>query len=104
MRLRFNVPYDTICDKEIDLVNIPGEAGDYGITPGHVPIVSQLRPGVVEIFESKDVEPSRWFVVGGFAVTHPDSTTDISAAEAAKIDDIDADLARRVICQILFFQ
>jgi F0F1-type ATP synthase epsilon subunit len=30
-------------------VKIPGMDGEYGVTAGHTPIISQLKPGVVAI-------------------------------------------------------
>jgi len=36
---------------EVDLVNVPSTAGDMGILADHVPIIAQLRPGVVEVVQ-----------------------------------------------------
>lgn len=35
--------------KVVDKVLLPGESGEYGITVGHSPIISQLKPGVVTV-------------------------------------------------------
>jgi F0F1-type ATP synthase epsilon subunit len=38
--------------------------------------VAQLKPGVLQIIhEAGSSEPEKYFVAGGFALTHPDSTT-----------------------------
>ena len=50
---------------------------------------------MVQILHSKGSEPEKYFVSGGFAFTHADSSTDISAVEAVKLDDIDSDAARK---------
>ena len=34
-------------------------------------------------------EPEKYFVAGGYALTHPDSTTDVVCPEAVKLDDLD---------------
>ena len=60
------------------MVLVPATTGDFGILPGHVPTVSQLRPGVVSVHvNDKDVK--KYFVSGGFAFVHADSTADVSA-------------------------
>jgi len=35
---------------------------------------------------------TKYFVSGGFAFVHSDSTTDISAVEAVKLEDLDGDV------------
>jgi F-type H+-transporting ATPase subunit delta len=35
--------------KSIDKVILPGETGEYGVTIGHSPLISQLKPGVVSV-------------------------------------------------------
>ena len=68
---------------------MPGVEGEYGITAGHTPVVSQLKPGMVSIVHAAGEEAEKFFVSGGFALTHADSSTDISALEAVKLDDLD---------------
>lgn len=41
---------------QVDMVLIPGTDGDFGVLPGHVPTVSQLKPGVMSVHkDDKDV-------------------------------------------------
>jgi len=48
--LNFVTPHAPIMNKKtIASVTIPGEAGEYGVTVGHSPIISQLQPGIVTI-------------------------------------------------------
>jgi len=50
--------------------------GEYGVGAGHVPYVAQLKPGVLQILhEEGTTDPEKYFVAGGYALTHPDSTT-----------------------------
>ena len=37
---------------QVDMVMIPGSGGDFGVLPGHVPTVSALKPGVMEIHKT----------------------------------------------------
>ena len=94
--LNFSVPHECIYEKkEVDLVILPGEAGEYGVTAGHTPNITQLKPGVMTIHHEKDdKDPETFFVSGGFAVTHEDSTTDVSVIEAFKLDDLDVAAAQ----------
>ena len=49
-------------------VVLPGEEGDMGVLPGHAPVVTLLRPGLVEIRLEDGADPAHsFFVKGGFA-------------------------------------
>mmetsp|Transcript_40218 Transcript_40218/g.54705 ORF Transcript_40218/g.54705 Transcript_40218/m.54705 type:complete len:164 (-) Transcript_40218:352-843(-) len=92
MTLNLNVPHMSIYSgKSVDKVIIPGVEGEYGVTEGHTPIISQLKPGVLSIVHDATSEPEKYFITGGFALTHDTSVTDVSAFEAVKLDDLDAD-------------
>ncbi|CAM9466090.1 unnamed protein product [Heterosigma akashiwo] len=78
MKLNFNLPHQTLyAEKNVKMVLIPGVEGEYGVTAGHSPLVSELKPGVVQIIHEEGSEPEKYFVSGGFALTHPNSATDI---------------------------
>lgn len=47
-------------------VTIPGTEGEMGIYPGHMPVLSTLRPGVVTVTRDNG-SADRIFVRGGFA-------------------------------------
>eukprot|EP00940_MAST-03C_sp_MAST-3C-sp2_P002185 g2185.t1 len=100
LKLTFALPHQPIYEDStvsiankfsfVDLVNLPGVTGTYGITAGHTPNVTQLMPGVVEIFENRSEEPTdKYFVAGGYAFAMPDNTLQIAATEACKLEDID---------------
>ena len=50
-------------------MKVPGVEGEYGITAGHTPVVSQMKPGIVSIVHGAGEEPEKFFVSGGFAFT-----------------------------------
>eukprot|EP00474_Spongospora_subterranea_P008448 CRZ08906.1 hypothetical protein [Spongospora subterranea] len=90
LRLNFNVPHQAIVkNEEVHQVTIPGTEGEFGVLAGHVPIVAELQPGVVTVDYGKGDKPSKYFVSGGFAFVHQNSTTDISAVEAIPLDEFD---------------
>ena len=50
MTLNFYVPHEIEFDgAEVTSVEIPATSGDFGVLPGHVPTVAQMRPGVVAV-------------------------------------------------------
>lgn len=67
---------------------LPGMEGVFGIKANHVPVISQLRPGLVELHSGGEVE--KFFISGGWAFVHPNGTTDIQAIEAVTLDQVDA--------------
>jgi F-type H+-transporting ATPase subunit delta len=44
---------------------LPATTGDFGVMPGHVPTVAQLRPGVVTIHSELDKDIEKYFVSAG---------------------------------------
>lgn len=66
------------------------------MTAGHTPVISELKAGVVQIFENMgDSEPKeKWFISGGFAVTKENSETDVLATECVKLDQLDPERVR----------
>lgn len=71
-----------------DMVVAPGEEGDFGVLPGHSPLIANLRPGVIDIYEN-GVISERLFVAGGFAEVTPERMT-VLAEEALPVHDIKA--------------
>jgi F-type H+-transporting ATPase subunit epsilon len=79
----------------VDMVVAPGEAGDFGVLPGHSLLMSLLRPGVLETWEGNQVT-RRIFVAGGFAEVAADRLT-VLAEDAVPVADLDrAALEQRV--------
>lgn len=53
----------------------------------HVPVISQLKPGVVELHSGSEIE--KYFISGGWAYVHADGVIDIQALEAVTLDQVD---------------
>ncbi len=76
MTLNFNLPHETIYSgAKVTQVIVPGAAGEYGVTADHTPIVAQLKPGVLQILFPDGQEADKYFVPGGFSISHPNSVT-----------------------------
>ncbi|HKH66445.1 MAG TPA: ATP synthase F1 subunit epsilon, partial [Reyranella sp.] len=79
---------------EADMVVVPGSEGDFGVLHGHAPLISTVRPGVLEVLQGNKVE-QRFIVVGGFAEVTPERCT-VLADEAVPFDEVTAEqLAER---------
>jgi F-type H+-transporting ATPase subunit delta len=74
--------------KEVDMVTVPGVSGIFGVLPGHVPTISELKPGVVEVTTAPG-DITKYFVSSGFAFVHANSTLDVCAIEAVPLEDLD---------------
>ena len=82
-------PEKLLLSEEVEMVVVPGAEGDFGVLPGHTPVISSVRPGIIHIFEGGAVK-SRIFVAGGFAEITGERCT-VLAEEAVPLDEIDRD-------------
>ena len=64
-----------------------GSEGDFGVLPRHAPLISTVRPGVIQVFENGQVK-EQIFVAGGFAEVTPQRCT-VLADEAVPVAEID---------------
>jgi len=75
MKLNFNLPQQTLFDStEVSSVVVPGAMGEYEVTADHVPIVAELKAGMLTVKHGGG-EEEKYFVPGGFSLTHEGSTT-----------------------------
>jgi F-type H+-transporting ATPase subunit epsilon len=59
-------PERLLISAEVRQVTVPGTEGLFTVMPNHAPVLSSLRPGVVEVVMADGAE-DRIFVRGGFA-------------------------------------
>jgi F-type H+-transporting ATPase subunit epsilon len=76
-------------------VVLPGESGELGILPGHTPLISRIRPGLVRIVLEDNSEESI-FVAGGLLEVQPGHVTVLSdtAIRGGDLDESKAEAAR----------
>jgi len=78
-------PEKKLASQQVAMVVVPGAEGDFGVLPGHAPMMSTIRPGVIEIYASEGTTPSaRYQIEGGFAEVTPEGLT-ILAEQAVAI-------------------
>ncbi|HKQ55508.1 MAG TPA: F0F1 ATP synthase subunit epsilon [Methyloceanibacter sp.] len=82
-------PERLLVSGEVAQVLIPGSEGDMTILAHHAPILSTLRPGLLDI-ALPDGEHRRFFIRGGFAEVGPAGLT-VLAETAVDLVDLDAD-------------
>ncbi len=88
-------PERVVFAEDADMVVVPGGDGDFGVLPGHAPLLSTVRPGTVAVYEGDRVS-MRFFVSGGFAEVTEGRCT-VLADEAVPVSEIDrADAEHRL--------
>lgn len=84
-------PERLLFSAEVDMVVVPGSEGDFGVLPGHSPVIASVRPGVIDIYDggidAKFIR-ERIFVAGGFAEVSGSRCT-VLAEEASPLRDLD---------------
>ena len=76
----------SIYSGEAERVVAPGEAGELGILPEHVPLLTRIRPGTVRIRNGAEEEVI--YVSGGMMEVQPDSVT-VLADTSIRAHDLD---------------
>jgi F-type H+-transporting ATPase subunit epsilon len=94
LKLEITTPTGQVYSKEVDMVTLPGQEGEMGILPMHVPLIALLGDG--EIVARRGNEEDRVLVTGGCAEITPERVAILTvfATDAAKIDEKKAEEAR----------
>jgi F-type H+-transporting ATPase subunit epsilon len=79
-------PEKLLVSEAVDMVVVPGGEGDFGVLPRHAPMISTVRPGVIDIHTMGAVT-ERIFVAGGFAEVTGERVT-VLAEEAFPVADV----------------
>ena len=86
---RLVMPERELLNTEADMVVVPGSEGDFGVLHGHAPLISTVRPGVLEVLQGNKVE-QRFMVAGGIAEVTPERCT-VLADEAVPFESVSAE-------------
>ena len=80
-----------------EFVVLPGEAGELGILPGHMPLMTRIKPGAVRIKTPGDKE-ELIFVAGGLLEVQPGLITVLAdtAIRGADLDQAKAMEAKKL--------
>jgi F-type H+-transporting ATPase subunit epsilon len=73
---------------EAEFVALPGESGELGIYPQHIPLITRIKPGAVRIKQAGVKDETFVFVAGGILEVQPHRVT-VLADTAIRGDDLD---------------
>lgn len=86
---------ENILSVDAELVSLPGKSGELGILPGHLPLITLIRPGFVRI-HLPNKEAEQVFVAGGVLEVQPDVVT-VLADTAIRSQDLDEAKAQKAL-------
>jgi len=95
LKLEVVTPEGTAYSGDVDMVTLPGAAGQFGVYPQHEPVITQMVPG--EMIVRKDGREEFIATGGGLIEVTADSVavlTDLAVA-SDRIDEAKAEEARQ---------
>jgi F-type H+-transporting ATPase subunit epsilon len=85
-------PRGVVAHTDADSVQAPGENGEFELLPGHVPMLTALRPGVLTIGNK---QRARYAVSSGYLRVDPSGIVEILVEQAQPAGDVDAEVAKK---------
>jgi F-type H+-transporting ATPase subunit epsilon len=94
LKLEITTPTGRVYSKDVDMVTLPGQEGEMGILPMHVPLITLLGDG--EIIARRGMEEDHLLITGGCAEITADRVAILTvfATNTAAIDEQKAEAAR----------
>lgn len=91
-KLKFELvsPEKVVMSEQVDMVSVPGTEGEFGVFAGHAPVMTGIRPGIVDVMVD-DKTNRRIFVRGGFAEITAQGLT-ILSEQAIPIEELNRDV------------
>lgn len=84
-------PKGVVAHENTDGLTAPGELGEFELLPGHVPLLTSLRPGVLTIGDKNKV---RYAVSSGYLRVDPSGSIEVLVEQAVLGSAVDVDAAR----------
>jgi F-type H+-transporting ATPase subunit epsilon len=88
-------PEDLLLSQDVQQVLVPGTEGNFTVLPGHAPVLSTLRPGVIDVTDEAGNE-ERIYVRGGVAEVNPKGLT-VLAEEAVPLAELSPEMLAQQI-------
>jgi F-type H+-transporting ATPase subunit epsilon len=88
-------PEDLLLSQDVQQVLVPGTEGNFTVMPGHAPVLSTMRPGVIDVTDEAGNE-ERIYVRGGVAEVNPKGLT-VLAEEAVPLAELSSDMLAQQI-------
>ena len=93
LRLKIITPEKLVFDGEVEELVAPGQMGEFGILPGHVPFLSVLHPGRLR-FKTKESGENTLIIHGGLADVK-DDTISILTDQSEDPEEVDVSAAKK---------
>jgi F-type H+-transporting ATPase subunit epsilon len=84
-------PKGVVAHTDADSVQAPGELGEFELLPGHVPMLTTLKPGVLTIGSKAR---ARYAVSSGYLRVDPAGAVEILVEQALQGKDVDVEAAK----------
>jgi F-type H+-transporting ATPase subunit epsilon len=84
-------PRGVVAHTDSDSLQAPGELGEFELLPGHVPMLTSLRAGVLTIGSK---QKARYAVSTGYLRVDPEGAVEVLVEQAKPVDTIDVEAAR----------
>ena len=94
---RIILPSKTLIEKEVGLVNAPGDDGIFGVLAEHSNFVSALKVGILQLFTNETSE--NYFIYGGICEVR-DNSVNIITEFAADIGRADKNVVNKEISSL----
>jgi F-type H+-transporting ATPase subunit epsilon len=91
LRVELITPRGVVAHDDSDALTAPGEGGEFELLPGHVPMMTALKPGVLTIGERKRV---RYAVSSGYLRIDPANVVEVLVEQAVLGSEVDVEAAR----------
>src|ERR1700733_8420325 len=85
-------PRGVVAHTDADSVQAPGELGEFELLPGHIPMLTAIRPGVLTIGTKAR---ARYAVSSGYLRVDPTGAVEILVEQAVPAGEIDGEAAKR---------
>ncbi len=93
LRLKIITPEKLVFDGEVEELVAPGQMGEFGVLPGHVPFLSVLFPGRLR-FKTEESGENTLIIHGGLADVK-DDTISILTDQSENPEEVDVAAARK---------
>ena len=91
LEINLVTPRGVVAHQAADGLTAPGELGEFELLPGHVPMLTSLKPGVLTIGDRNRV---RYAVSAGYLRIDPAGAVEVLVEQAVAGSDVDAEAAR----------
>lgn len=90
LHINLVTPRGVIAHTDAASVQAPGELGEFELLPGHIPMLTALKPGVLTIGEK-----AKYAVGNGYLRVDPSGAVEILVEQAQAAADVDRDAASK---------